>query len=528
MKKTTKYLITLSAISLLAMGTAMTSSAASGWVEEDDGWVYYDSEGYKVTDTWKKSGDNWFYLDEDGNMSIDTLIEDEDNLYYVDENGAMVVNRWVQRANEDESGENSAADNWYYFQSTGKAYKAGDKTTLRTIDGKKYAFDEDGKMLYGWVDENSQRLDGDYDWKNATYFFGGDNDGVMATGWAQIYVLNDEDVDDETQQAEYPWFYFKSNGKKVSGESKTINGLKYSFNSNGVMETSWVKGSDSVGTGSAAGYQYYSYADSEEGGNRVKGWFKAIPSEDIDKEAHDAGDEQWFYSLNSGEIVQSQFKTINGKKYGFGETGKMLNGLQAIHLDSDDPAKIIDHYKIENENGIKAAGEGTEFDGFDFSNSVVYYFGDYDDGAAKTGTQNIFVDGESYNYYFIKNGSAKSMAFGNMYSSKTCTPVYAEDGSIEDITFIYDKKCIYQNGRRIKADKEERYAAFDQFGSRIDDKSSYADGRYYLINSNGVIMTNKKNVNDSDDMYFCTNSKGIITYYSGDKCTNHNNDTHHE
>ena len=27
-------------------------------------------------------------------------------------------------------------------------------TKFKTIDGKKYAFDEDGKMLYGWVNED--------------------------------------------------------------------------------------------------------------------------------------------------------------------------------------------------------------------------------------------------------------------------------------------------------------------------------------------------------------------------------------
>lgn len=206
----------------------------------------------------------------------------------------------------------------------------------------------------------------------------------------------------------------------------------------------------------------------------------------------------------------------------------MLSGLQAIHLDPDDPAKIIDHYKIENENGVKAAGEGTEFDGFNFGGSVVFYFGDYDDGSAKTGTQNVYVDGETYNYYFIKTGTAKSMAFGSLYSSKTCTPVYAEDGSITDVTFIYDKKYIYQNGRRVKSDTEERYAVFDQFGNKNTEKSSYTDGRYYLINSNGSIMPNKRNVKNVDEMYFCTNSKGIITYYSGDKCTNHSKDAYHE
>ena len=37
----------------------------------------------------------------------------------------------------------------YYFQANGKALTNGDNTNiaLKTINGKKYAFDEEGKML---------------------------------------------------------------------------------------------------------------------------------------------------------------------------------------------------------------------------------------------------------------------------------------------------------------------------------------------------------------------------------------------
>ena len=40
------------------------------------------------------------------------------------------------------------SDYWYYFQANGKALKNGDnsKVTLKTVNGKKYAFDEEGKI----------------------------------------------------------------------------------------------------------------------------------------------------------------------------------------------------------------------------------------------------------------------------------------------------------------------------------------------------------------------------------------------
>ena len=88
----------------------------------------------------------------DGEMAADVLIEDDDNYYYVDENSAMVRNQWVAVENEDAGQEDEPDHYWYYFQSNGKAYKrSNDSNSLspKTINGKKYAFDTDGKMLYG-------------------------------------------------------------------------------------------------------------------------------------------------------------------------------------------------------------------------------------------------------------------------------------------------------------------------------------------------------------------------------------------
>ena len=57
MRKQTKVVAVASAAALLAIGGAMTSFAAQGWVEEDGTWYYYDKDGSRVEDTWKKSGE---------------------------------------------------------------------------------------------------------------------------------------------------------------------------------------------------------------------------------------------------------------------------------------------------------------------------------------------------------------------------------------------------------------------------------------------------------------------------------------
>ena len=86
MRKQTKVVAVASAAALLAIGGAMTSFAAQGWVEEDGTWYYYDKDGNRVENEWKKSGDNWFWLngDEGGAMATDMLVEDDDDTYYVE------------------------------------------------------------------------------------------------------------------------------------------------------------------------------------------------------------------------------------------------------------------------------------------------------------------------------------------------------------------------------------------------------------------------------------------------------------
>ena len=132
--------------------------------QEDGVWYYYDRDGSYVTEEWKKSGNYWFWLDDDGEMATDMLVEDDDDYYYVEVNGVMVTNRWVAVDNEDAGDEDEPDQYWYYFQSNGKAYKGSDNsstTKFKTINGKKYAFDDEGRMLYGWVSNDGERQTGD-------------------------------------------------------------------------------------------------------------------------------------------------------------------------------------------------------------------------------------------------------------------------------------------------------------------------------------------------------------------------------
>ena len=386
MRKQTKLVAVLSTAALLAIGASMTSFAATGWAEEDGTWVYYNRDGERATDQWKKSGNNWYWLNSDGEMAIDQLIEDGDNYYYVDINGVMAANQWVAIDNEDAGQDNEPDHYWYYFQANGKALKNGDnaKVALKTINGKKYAFDDEGKMLYGWVSEdNAERVD-DTDgdgFKEGTYYFGGEDDGAMTVGWLQMDITYDEATndneiapvfnDDEDQSR---WFYFQSNGKKVQAKdgdlqkSKTINGKKYEFDQYGAMTAEWSLDVDAASkSGTRDGYstsatnsvsakyaEQWRYFNSVEDGSRVsKGWFKVVAAEYLNYDKYNDDEDAWYYADGSGNLYAGEFKTIKGKKYAFRNDGRMVDGLKFIN-DTGSGLSVIadddDTYPFDDED----------------------------------------------------------------------------------------------------------------------------------------------------------------------------------
>ena len=458
MRKQTKLVAVLSASALLAMGASLTAFAATGWTQEDGTWYYYDRDGERVTDEWRKSGDYWFYLGDDGEMVTDQLIEDDDDYYYVNADGAMISNAWVAIENEDAGDEDEPDQYWYYFQSNGKAYTGSDSSTttkFKTINGKKYAFDEEGRMLYGWV-KDGERQTGDDDWTDAEYYLGDENDGAMSTGWRLISITDEDwDEDDDTfDEDQDRWFYFKSNGKRYANTGsndfvvKTINGKKYGFDENGRMVAEWNRATI-VGTRGDATYtKEWSYFSSpEDGARKTKGWFKVIPDEDLDADEYDDAAEHWYYADGSGNLYANEIKTINGRKYAFDSYGRMMDGLKLIQFAKDgnrvSTKEIVgswgddEHadYLFDTEDNLDQAIADIMAAGLDDEYSFMY-FGDEDDGAVKTGKQKIDIDGDEVEFEFKKDGSKKGQGRNEVDESD---------------------KVAYAMGKRYKADSDNKY-----------------------------------------------------------------------
>lgn len=578
MRKQTKLVAVLSTAALLAVGASMTSFAATGWAEENGTWVYYDRSGDLETEAWAKSGDNWFYLNDDGEMATDMVIEDDDKYYYVDENGAMVTNKWVSVENDEYDGDDDEPVNyWYYFQSNGKAMKGSDDhVSLKTINGKKYTFDDEGKMLYGWVDrDDAERITGDDAWQEGDYYFGDENDGSMTTGWLQLDIVdeNANDTDEDTafdDEDQVRWFYFKSSGKKMAGEKgKTINGKKYGFDEYGRMIAEWYQNGDTLSTSSYAGidskvdeivatannsHQYRYYGTPENGARYTKGWFQVVPAEGLNKKDYDDDEDNWYYSDKDGQLVVNEIKTINGKKYAFDEEGGMIDGLNFISVLKNDKKKIVtihndDYYDTEDEFEDFANANGNYFDtdevepnfywndqGADYI-TICYDFNE-DNGDMVTGKEKVDIDGDDYDFSFKKSGSYKGA------------------GMTEE-----DHDKYYLAGKLLKADKEDKYSVIkktvdtsnhitklellttDEYlngatmvngeptghtvdGAKykkdnnyyyVDDLQNTATEYYYLVSTSGKIVTgDKSKAKDGSDICYQVENGEIVAVFEED------------
>lgn len=488
MKKSTKIVATLSASAMMMIAGSAAAFAATttGWNAVGDTWQYLNARGEAVTDAWKQSGEYSFYLDSDGYLAKNKMIQVNDDYYYLNQDGAMVKNAWEYLTDDD------GEARWFYFGSDGKAYRSKSSTvgTLKTINGKKYAFDEDGRMLYGWIEKDNLDVSDDSDsdiWKTATYYFGDEQDGAATIGWRQIAV-DDDDNEDNSFDGTY-WFYFDQNGKKVTNAKKKIGGVTYSFNtSDGHMLTGW------AATDSNAAVEGNDIKHMDDSGSMAKNkWVWAVPAEDYDREDYDNDEYSWWYTNNSGQVIKNQVKKINGKKYAFDSIGRMQTGLVYVN---DDVVSVGD------------LDELSRADLMELQMDHIYYFSDDEekDGSMKTGYQNIALDDETYQFYF--NTSSGEGGTGFVSKIKKFT--------VSGLVMKADKDVDNYAGVKATGTKNSWNLASD-FTDLVYGTDIPTDGDYVLVNTAGTVQTNKKNIKTSNDIYISTDADGYVTYVGTEK-----------
>ena len=485
---------TITTLTVLS-ATGMTAFAGEGWVQENDTWYYYGSDGEYVYDEWRRSGDNYFYLGSDGAMLKSSLIMTDDDYYYVNENGAMVSNQWVAVDEYTAGIDSDSGYIWYYFGSNGKAYRNtsfGSGVSKETINGKDYVFDEDGHMLWGWIDEDGYMIDDTDDpFTYATYYLGDCDDGaVLTSSWLEyedaIYATSNVDgvnYDDY----EMLWFWFDTNGKITRAEdeeviTKNINGVKYAFDQNGVMLSSWVDtlngssvstASDGTFTDPESDIRFFS--DSYDGHLQKDTWIWAVPSEELNVDDYEDETYRWFYAGSTGSLYKNNIKTVNGKKYAFDSDGIM----RAEFVIMNDDTGYVDQYiayDLEVEDFFPG---GAIADLLTDEENHLYYFSDDEetDGSMKTGkTINIELGDDIYTFGFKTTGKA-----------------YGENG-VEESSDKY-----YQNGLLLKASNDYKYGVVE---IPTDDEEVGDGYRYVVVGTSGSEVTgSNKYVKDADGNY---------------------------
>ncbi len=467
MKKSIKWTAVVSTAAFMtAMMPFMTApvlAQSAGWVQEDGTWRYYDADGYVLTDSWKKNNEYWFYLDENGDLTLNAQVDE----YYVDSDGKRVADQWVAIANEDYWDEETDSEfYWFYYGSNGKMVVS----KFKSIDGKTYYFDEEGRMATGL-----RNIDGSY------YYFGDLTNGAMRKGWVQL------DADSSDMDEASAWSYFGSDGKRIENQvDKRINDAYYTFedgkmvtgwyklpqpaketpsqdtdteevsssevSENDAAETSEVDAAEAAKKGTAAGYQYY-----DESGKRAAGWMNITGIPGLSTE-----DEIYRFYFKSGVPYYAengiQVFNIGSDRYAFNTKGEMQTGLQKVTLADGSTAN--------------------------------YYFDT--NGSMRTGRLTIFDEesGMNQSWFFQTEGSQKGQGFHGIRSS-----------------------VIYDHGLRLEAEPDLHYAPVT------------FEGQKYLVNASGTIQKaaassksasrpelgdGYRDVRDSNDIIWTVDTNGIV------------------
>ncbi len=454
MRNSIKWAAAVSAAAVMCSMVPFSGSVAfaqeTGWVQEYEGWKYYDNDGYSLTDSWKKSGDDWYYLNENGVMATDCQV----NEYYVDSAGKRVTDRWVSVANEDLWDETAPEQYWYYYGSNGQMLTS----RFREIGGVTYYFDDEGHMATGLCE-----IDG------AIYYFSGS--GAMKKGWVELPAEDDEFGDTTV------WSYFDSHGRRVENQlDKKISGAYYTFE-NGVMVTGWYKvpetaaaadaaadeateGAEGAGSAAAsetaapaAGYQYY-----ETDGSRAAGWLTIAGIPEVSAE-----DETYRFYFKSGVPHYAsnggiQIFGIGSDRYAFNDKGEMQTGLTVVTLEDGSTAN--------------------------------YYFGD--NGAMKTGKQTIFDDDTEMNrvWYFQTDGSARGQGFNGIHAGAIYDHGVRLDADSDlryaPVTFEGQKYLVNASGTIQKASASSRSASQPDLGTGFRDVRD-ANDTVWTVDTNGVV-----------------------------------------
>lgn len=174
--------------------------AVTGWIEIDEKLYYFDSD-CALAEGLQRNENTLYYVTTDGVLKNNWLNTDTDTYYFLSEGNAA-------------TGWNTIGDIDYYFSDDGKLQKG-----WTTISGKKYYL-ENGTVIRGpfWVNEDDDETEVETENEGEYYVIG--NDGYVKEGWI---IWNNRS------------YYTDSDGRPLVNTTEEIDGIRYTFDKEGVM-----------------------------------------------------------------------------------------------------------------------------------------------------------------------------------------------------------------------------------------------------------------------------------------------------
>ncbi len=414
----------------ITVDSEILKAEEDGWHEDGNGFYYVES-GEKLTSTWKQMDGSWYYLGSDGYryadgrkyISKDMMGEYTYSYYCFDADGRMQTGWYEEYGNK------------YYYMNDGKAASG-----VQEVDGATYYFGYGGEMQTNtsWQDEKN------------IYYFGEDGKltntiSLETDGWKETSDGN---------------FVYIEAGQMVKGCWKEIEGVRYYFDSSGIMCKDTVTSIWDEGTGESGYYRF------DSNGKVVTGWYQDE-------------DEDWYYYGNDGKAPKGMQKIGNATYY-FLYAGRMATDY-TYELDSKlyyfgEDGKLTDEINLA-ENGWKSTADGNWY--YTESGKLVknewrqigkfrYRF-DYEGKMVKDTTwgESDETTGKYISYRFDKDGHMVTGWYQDRNSS----------------WYYYDSKGAAAEGL-VTVGKDTYYFSY----GRMQTKTSYSDGKsLYYFNEDGKL-----------------------------------------
>lgn len=254
-------------LSILSMNNASVEAVQQGDFVQDNGRIYFEIGGEKVT-YWQKIDDSYYYFGTDGKMVIgwqfipDPYAQLTVNIsnnttqiegltfgwYYFNQNGVLLNTsgmQLIEKRSQSNTGklfgdryEFNAQKEWYYIKPnfslhTGWLKEGKDWYYMKEFDETPIRLVEAGERLHGWFQDEDYKI-----------YYLNEQTGKMTTGWLKYQ-------DD--------WYYFHGHGEMATGWLKYDNNWYY-LSEDGAMKTGWY---------TVANKWYYSYSTGKLAVNTV-------------------------------------------------------------------------------------------------------------------------------------------------------------------------------------------------------------------------------------------------------------------